>query len=514
MSMKDKIIRNVFSNWAGLLVNIVISFFLAPFIVHQLGNTYYGIWVIMMQFTGYLYLLDFGIRESIIRYVSRHEATHENSELNEILSAGILLYSAIGLLCLVITGILALAFPFVFNIDDANIDVARIVVIISGLTIAQTLVFNVFSGILMGLQRYDIFNKIGIIFAFIRLALILVFLNLGYSLIALALIQLAVGVGNNLIIYLYSRKLLEQHNIPFFYTRSSWSKRLPILKKLYNYSIHVLVNNLGQKAIFYTDALVIGIFLSASAVTFYAIAGNLIEYLRRLVIMANSVLNPVASELEGKQELDSISNLLIQGSRFSILFALPVCITYLTMGREFIGLWMGQEYSALSGDVLFVLTMTVLLAVPQNTISSILYGISRHKLIARLRVLEALCNLTLSLMLVNYLGIVGVALGTAIPQVIIMAIILPLLVSRDVQFSFRTYAVEVYILPLFASLPFLVLTYYMATVHPAESLLTFFLQVLLMLPVYIISVGLICLNNIQRLELWHTLRRFLPINGP
>lgn len=512
--MKDKIIRNVFSNWANLLVNIVISFFLAPFIVHSLGNTYYGIWVIMMQFTGYLYLLDFGVRESIIRYVSKHEAVGDSSELNEVLNSGMLLYSAIGLVCLIITGVLAWIFPSVFNIDDADVGVAQIVVVLSGLTIAQMLMFNVFSGILMGLQRYDIFNKIGIMFAFIRLGLILIFLNMGYSLIALALIQLAVGLGNNLVIYFYSRKLLVQHNIPFRYTHSSWQQRLPILKKLYNYSIHVLVNNLGQKAIFYTDALVIGIFLSASAVTFYAIAGNLIEYLRRLIILANTVLNPVASEMESKQQMAGINDLLIQGGRFSFILALPVCITYIIMGREFIGLWMGAEYSSMAGDVLLILTVTVLLSVPHNTISSILYGISKHQLIARLRIVEALCNLALSLVLVKHLGIVGVALGTAIPQFFIMTVLLPILAGRELQLSMARYWSQIYLFPLLAALPFAGLSWFVSAEFPAQSLAVFFLQILLMLPVYAFSIAFVCFNREERTALWAMIGRFMPQKKP
>lgn len=510
--MKDKIIRNVFSNWANLLVNIVISFFLAPFIVNSLGNAYYGIWVIMMQFTGYLYLLDFGVRESIIRYVSKHEATGDSSELNEVLNSGMILYSAIGVLCLVVTGILSAVFTLIFNIDDADAGVAQIVVLLSGITIAQMLFFNVFSGVLMGLQRYDIFNKIGILFAFIRLALILVFLNMGYSIVALAVIQLAIGVGNNLIIYYYSRKLLKIHNIPFHYTHKSLKDRLPILKKLYNYSIHVLVNNLGQKAIFYTDALIIGIFMSASAVTFYAIAGNLIEYLRRLIILANSVLNPVASSMESKQEMGEVNNLLIQGSRFSFILALPICITYIVMGRDFIGLWMGSEYAGISGDVLLILTVTVLLSLPHNTISSILYGVNKHRLIARLRIAEAVFNLALSLILVNYLGIIGVALGTAIPQFFIMTLLLPIMSSRIMDISLRKYWSQVYVLPLLAALPFAGFSSYININYPAQSLSMFFLQILLMLPVYVISVAFICFSQYERSSIWSMAKRFMPKN--
>lgn len=514
MSLKHTILRNVFSNWASLLVNILISFFLAPFIVHSLGNVYYGIWVIMMQFTGYLYLLDFGVRESIIRYVSRHNPDDDTDELNEVISSGLLLYSAIGLIALIISLLLAWIFPYLVDLETGDVGTTRIVVILSGLTVTQMLVFNVFGGILMGLQRFDIFNKIGIVFAFVRLGLILVFLNLGYSLIALALIQLAIGLGNNLAIYFYSRNILILRNIPFRYTHTPFRDRLPVFKKLYNYSIYVLINNLGQKAIYFTDALIIGISLSASAVTFYAIAGSLIEYLRRLIKLTNSVLTPAVSELEGRDEMSKVRDLLIQGSKLSLLMALPICITYITMGHEFIGIWMGAEYSTLSGNVLLVLAITTLLSLPQYTLTRVLYGISKHRLIAYLRIIEAIANLTLSLILVNYLGIIGVALGTAIPQTLLMVIVLPILTRKIMHFSIGFFISQVYLLPLVASIPFIFLTY-IASVHfKTDSLLIFFLQLLAMIPVYIISVIALCFNRKDRKMYWDLIVRFMPGRKP
>lgn len=510
MSASRTILRNIFSNWATLLVNIAISFFLAPFIVHSLGNVYYGIWVIMMQFTGYLYLLDFGVRESIIRYVSRQKPEEDNHELNEIISSGLLLYSGIGLIALTISFLLAWVFPHIVDIESGDVTTTRIVVILSGLTVTQMLVFNVFGGILMGLQRFDIFNKVAIIFAFIRLALILVFLNLGYSLIALALIQLAVGLGNNLVIYFYSRNILKKRKIPFYYTHSPFRERLPIFKKLYNYSIYVLINNLGQKAIYFTDALIIGIAMSASAVTFYAIAGSLIEYLRRLIKITNSVLTPAASEFEGRNEMDRVNNLLIQGSRFSFLMALPVCIIYVSMGHEFIGIWMGEEYSSSSGNVLLVLAITTILSLPQYTISRILYGVSKHKLIAYLRIVEAVLNLTISLVLIQSFGIIGVAFGTAIPQIALMVIMLPILARKHLKFSMAHFLTQVYALPLLASVPFILLSIWINSSFPTQSLLVFFLQVIMMLPVYLLFVVAICFNKQDRRHYWGMISQFIP----
>jgi O-antigen/teichoic acid export membrane protein len=495
---KKKLFKNIFSNWANLSVNIVISFFLAPFIVHKLGNIYYGVWVIVMQFTGYLYLLDFGVRESIIRYVSKYKTKKNINELNEVLSAGLLLYGGIAVLCLLVSIVFSLAYPHLFEINNVDLFTITFVVIICGLTIAQTIAFNVFTGILMGLQRYDIFNKVGIIFAFVRLVLILYFLNLGYGIVALSLIQLIIGLANNISIYFYSKRLLQQNNIPFQYHKSPVRNKLPVIKKLYNYSVYVLINNLGQKAIFYTDALVIGAFSSVASVTFYAIAGNLIEYLRRLIMMSNSVLNPVASELEASNNKKSINSLIINGSKLSFLLALPVCIVFFVVGDIFIGLWMGEEYADQSSTILYILAFSTLIAVPHTTISSILYGINKHKIIANLRIFEALSNLALSVTLIHYLGIAGVALGTAIPQALFMVIILPVLTKKEIEFELKDYFINVYLLPLIACVPFAIVIHYISENYTTTSMIEFFAWIFILLPIYFFSVFIICFKQSEK----------------
>ena len=51
------VLRNIFSNWASYLVTAVVGFFLAPYVVHQLGNTGYGLWTLVLSLTGYFGLL-------------------------------------------------------------------------------------------------------------------------------------------------------------------------------------------------------------------------------------------------------------------------------------------------------------------------------------------------------------------------------------------------------------------------------------------------------------------------
>jgi O-antigen/teichoic acid export membrane protein len=63
-------LRNVITNWAGTFSSMLIAFFLSPFVVHHLGATSYGIWILIMSVTGYLGLLDLGVRGTVPRYIA------------------------------------------------------------------------------------------------------------------------------------------------------------------------------------------------------------------------------------------------------------------------------------------------------------------------------------------------------------------------------------------------------------------------------------------------------------
>lgn len=504
MGLLKRVAANVFSSWMNLAVNLVISFFLAPFVVKSLGNTYYGIWVILMQFTGYLYLLDFGVRESIIRYVSKFNASRETDELGEVLNAGLVFYAGIGAISFLVAAGLALAFPYVFAVDDSALATTRIVVVMAGLTIAQALTFNVYTGVMMGLQRYDLFNAIGVCHAFVRLALILWFLSKGYGIVALAGIQLAMGLANSVLVYWYSKRLLAGEGFEWRYEHLPIKSRLPVFRSLYNYSIHVLVNNLGQKAIYYADVIVIGIFLGPVQVTFFAIAGNLIEYLRRLMLISNNVLNPLVSDLETRNDSDSIRTVVTTGTRLSVLLAFPIAAIYLILGRQFIGNWMGAEYAVVSGDVLAILSLGAALSTPQSTISSALYGISRHSIIARLRIVEALANVALSLALVGTMGIIGVALGTVLPQIAIMTIVLPALSLPVIGISWKEYLHTAYFMPALATLPFAAGCFIVGRYVPADSLFVLLAQIVLLGPIYLAGAWFLGIKAEERtLLLWH-----------
>jgi O-antigen/teichoic acid export membrane protein len=492
MSGSGRVLRNIFSGWAGMGVSMVLSFISAPIVIGGLGSSWYGIWILVSQLTGYSWLFDLGVREAVVRYVSKYLPQKDYRKINEIVSSAIYLYLLIGVLTMVLISVLVILLPLFFNLDLHVVSIARIVLLVNGFNIAISWFFNPYQGILMGLQRFDIFQKIGIGMGIVNFVLVITFIKTGYGIISLSLIGFCVNMVSNVLIYWQCRRLLPEFRLlPFDVDKMHF-------RSLLNYGKYVLMNNIGTKIATGTDALLIGIFLQASAITYYAIPNTLTNYMKNLVSTSTWVLNPLFSELESRKDTDRIESLLVEASKFSLLIGLPIGIVYLIMGKTFISLWIGNEYGERVGMVLIILTIASLLSLQQHVMTSMLYGLSRHKIIAYLKFGEAVVGVILIVVFIELWGILGVAVGGGIALVLFMGVILPLVVCRSLNIQFLKYMKESIVLPIISSMPFAVCCYLIGKLFPASSLIGFFASVFCILPVFLICAWFISFSAVQR----------------
>src|SRR6202167_1904973 len=113
---KRQILKNVGSSWSALGINVIVGIFLSPFILHRLGDTAFGTWVLIFSITGYYGLFDLGIRSSVVRYVSKFATTDDIQDLAKLINTSLFSYSCIGALSLLITVVLSLYVDTLFKV--------------------------------------------------------------------------------------------------------------------------------------------------------------------------------------------------------------------------------------------------------------------------------------------------------------------------------------------------------------------------------------------------------------
>ena len=494
------ILRNIFSTWSSYLVTLLVGFLMAPFVVHHLGNTGYGIWTLVLSLTGYFGMLDLGVRQSVGRFVARHVALGDHREANRTISTALVMLAVGGGLAL-LASLVASRNVGAFKIDPALASAASLVVCIAGLNISFALPMGVFGAVLASLDRFDVMTVVVICGALTRAGLTLFLLTHGHGLIALALVTLFTGAAEYTAMAVMAKLLYPPLHI-------SWKNvELAKCRELFGFGIYRFLWIVSNQVIFYTDSVVLGVFLNVATITYYAIAGSLVNYGRNVVSLAMETLCPTASRLDAKNDIRGLQDLLLLGTRVSLLIGLPMCMGFMFLGKQFITLWMGSAYAAIGAGVLIVLTIPQFTSMSSQYISSlILVGMARHKSLAYVAGAEAAANLVLSIILVRKIGLIGVAWGTAIPHLITTGLVVPWYTLRQVQMSPADYIVRGFARPALCAIPAAAICYMFSLLKTPVTWLLFGGEVITIAVVFGALAYLICLSRDQQRALRTRLR--------
>lgn len=488
MSLREQAVKNVTTTWLSLLVQAAVGFFLSPFLVHRLGNDAFSIWILIFTVTGYFNLFDFGIRSSVVKYTAQFVATDDRDELSRYLSTSLAFYSAVGLVILAMTVAGFFYLNILFKIPDALLHLARILLLLAGTSVALNFPLSVFAGALEGLQRFSWLQLTQIGVVLLRAFLFVVVLMRGRGLLAIGVIGVALSILSYVIFTCLALYALPVRMSPRLVDAKTF-------RKLAGYGLVAFVIVASERLRFQSDAMVIGAMLSTTVITSFSIAARLVEYSSYAVRGMSQIFTPMSSQFHAAGDLPRLQRMFVAGNRASALIAFPICIALVLVGRPILEAWMGAAYLG-SYSVLVVLIIPRTLYMAQSTSVRILLGMGEHRVLAAILLLEGGANLVLSLFLARRFGVVGVAMGTAIPLVCTSLFFLPQHLCRVLQVPVQTFLIRAYRLPVILGIFQALVLGYVSRKFPAHTYSGVLLQVLGSASVY--AFGLLWTLRIGR----------------
>jgi O-antigen/teichoic acid export membrane protein len=443
---KKQIIKNIGSSWFALLVNILIGIFLSPFILHRLGDSAFGVWVLIFSITGYYGLFDLGIRSSIVRYVSKYLATGSKDDLAKLINTTLFGYSCIGMLCLVLTGVLAFFVNTLFRIPAEFHSSSSLLIWMVGVSVALGFPLGAVGGFLEGLQRFEILNWSNIVTMLVRAVLIVVALHHGLGLLTITFITVALPIITAVI-----RVFIALHLCPILFGWNYIDRAT--FRKIVHYSSTTLMIMVAGRLKFKTDEILIGGMISAAAITYFNIGARIVDYAGMVANAFAQNFLPVASQSEATGNLSRLRKLFVIGNRFCAFTIFPITVSLLILGKSVIEVWVGRKYVASSYPVLVILILSSTLMFAQAVSGRVLFGMSKHRTWAYVTLIEGVCNLILSIILIPHYGIIGDSFGTAIPLTCSMVLFMPGHLCRLLGIRLRTYLREAFVLPFLITAP-------------------------------------------------------------
>lgn len=409
--------RNVGSRYALIIVNALIGLIVLPYNVAHLGSTAYGLWMLAASLTVYFTAIDLGYGGAVVRFVAEYRAKRDAAALNEILSTMFFAFCAMAVACYLLAIGTAALMPYIFNLEPAQIRTGRLVLLIISVQVALYFPFSVYGGVINGFERYYLNNVVGTVFNIATALVNVLVLALGYGLVELVVATTAMRVAPFFVYRSNAYKVFPELKLQWRLVRA---KRL---KEVTGFSAYLAAIDWSARLTYATDAFYLGVFMNTGAVAVFSVAQRLSEALLRVTNQLHTFLFPAVVQRAAVGRTEGQRDLMVKANRFQLAMAMCLCAGVAAVADVLIPAWVGPgfEHAITATQILaFVVALRAWVAMP----STVLKGTDHHRFLARVSAMGAVANLLLSIPLVKSWGIVGAAVGTAIPVLVLSAAVI------------------------------------------------------------------------------------------
>lgn len=394
-------------SYVNIFISVISGLILTPFVILKLGDSEYGLYALTGSFISYLYLMDFGLNNTIIRYVAKYRTVKDKNGEKSFLATIMSTYIIIALV-IVLFGIV-----LYFNMDGlfsksltfTELYKGKIMVAVLILNTAISIPGGAYIAICNGYERF-VFTRVTFIAkSILRCILIIGILFLGGDCISIVIIDTIINFLFIAIAYLYVNR-----SIKIRFSLADFDKLL--LKDIFNYSFWIFIFAIIQQFQWQSGQIILGMNANTVAVGIYGVGIMLGSYYGTFANAINSLLLPKATFVVANGTDSDIFDTIVKTANINSYILFFILSVFILFGKEFIYLWVGETYSqAWIIALIFMLVNTIPLL--QGFGNSVLEAKGKIKI----KAIWALSTMTVAVISGYFLsfryGIIGMTLTIA-----------------------------------------------------------------------------------------------------
>lgn len=406
-----------------LLLNLIITFLisLSLFLVNKyfalyLGMENLGLMKLFTQLLAYLNLAEIGLTSASAYALYKPLLEKNYSKISVIINTISFLYNKVFLLILVIGLLLNPIIPLIIKngIVNKNIYLYWSLYVINT---AFSYKIAKYSILFTADQKFYIVRLIqGVSKIFYQILQIIFIIKYQSFFIFILFLIL-----DNLTQYIFYKIYYKNNYLYIFKTKARDSSIIKNLKNLFWHKLAGLV-------VFNTDLILISNFISLEIVGVYASYQMIIQMIMTIVNIILNVLKPKIGKYIAENNKEKIfvywRKLNIIFLNMSIIFSFCMYI----LANDFIRLWIGNKI-ILPKSTVFLITINLFIQCFRGITDIFKDGSGFYDDI-QLPILEALINFVCSIILIHYIGLDGVIIGTIMSNILIICIAKPILVFK------------------------------------------------------------------------------------
>ena len=400
-------IRNIAMTLALQIITIAYGFVIPKLVLSYFGSETNGLVSSIGQFLSYIQLLEGGLGSVIMAALYKPLSDHDEKKISEIIKAAELFFRKIALIYLVYSVIVAVLYPLCVKSSFSFSFVATLTLIIAFSTFIQYF-FALTYRLLITADRHGyIVSLANIIFLALNLGLSIVSVRIYPSIHLLKIINSVAFIVQPLIFSIYVKKNyhIEKDVEP---DKNAIAQRW---------------DGFGQNLAFFihtnTDVVILTLFCTLKTVSVYSVYFMVIGSLKNLVIAISAAIKPsfgkALVEYSDEDKNKSFVN-YDMGMGLVSTFCFTCCAIMIV---SFVTVYTKGITDISYHEPLFAVIITFAEAIYciRDPYVAVAYSTGKFRETASYAYIEAGMNIVLSIVLVPWLGMVGVAIGTAVSMV-------------------------------------------------------------------------------------------------
>ncbi|WP_455629430.1 oligosaccharide flippase family protein [Megamonas funiformis] len=417
--MKNQLKLGAILSYVNILAGLAVGLGYTPVMIRLLGQSEFGLYSLIGSLVAYLSVLDMGLGNTIVRYVSKNHAVGDKKSESELNGLFLTVYSVIGLITLIVGSILY------FNIENMfgstlsldQIERAKIMMILLIFNIAISFPLSVFASLMQAYERFVFLRVFNIISVLLKPVIALPFLFMGYGAVSLVVTATIVNIVCLLTNVYYCFKYLDIH-----FSKGHFEKAF--LYEISGYAFFIFLNAIMDKIYWGTGQFILGMVSGTIQVAIYAIAMQFMNMYMQFSNAISGVLLPKVTMMvaNGATKIE-LTNLMIKIGRLQYIIIGYILVMFFLIGKEFIYLWAGENYLS-AYPMILILMIGLLIALVQNAGIAILQAMNLNCYRMTAYTIVAVINIFTSVILAKMYGGLGCAISTAVALLISTGLIM------------------------------------------------------------------------------------------
>ncbi len=396
--------RNVLMNYAAQGAAALSALVLTPILLHHLGQSLFGVWVLATSAVGYLELFELGFGGATTKLIAEDASVRPVAALRT-LNTTFFVLVPLGLLALLAGVVVSFIFPGLVHVAPHLRTQVTVVVAVLAFGLAVSIPGDTFGGALVGHQRYDLLALSNASLVACTTGACIGIVETGGGIVGLAIATTVISiVFQGVRLFMVSR-ILPGTRISTRLIDKAQKSRTRRLSGWF--LVHALLDAVYQTG----DVMVVGIVLGLRPAAIYAAGSKLANAAVTGLDSMAQVFFPHVSASQRNDGSTALADVAIDGTRVTLVAGFMVCAVFIILAGPAIKAWVGAGYGT-SATVLMVLTAGTVLASPVRALSTVLVGANKLPAMAIFGGAEVIVNLTLTITLALMIGPVGVAVGT------------------------------------------------------------------------------------------------------